>query len=413
MPFAFLHRFGKSTVILSPLLLFVAACLFSSRIATLPPARYELAVIAPYLISFAGLFLSFHFHRGRPFFAISILAVSYWLLKTYMIPGTNALAAKSLFNLLLLFVPFNLLLLTAMREKGVFTDAGRIRLVFLGLQTFVAIYLHNSFALSSINNVFPASWINKILSSSSIPQIFILLLAAEISIMLIFTLLRQSPIDSGLLGATISFAAACNWIYDPGLFIAFSTASVAIITISIIQDSYNMAFRDELTGIPSRRAMTELLHGIGRNYAFAMVDVDHFKKFNDTYGHDFGDQVLKMVAVKIASVSGGGKAFRYGGEEFAIVFARKKAAEVADNLEELRESIASYTLFIRDTERPRGGHEGKKQRGSERKGVSTTVTVSIGVADTNGGEVDKQEVIKAADKALYKAKNRGRNQVCI
>ena len=52
----------------------------------------------------------------------------------------------------------------------------------------------------------------------------------------------------------------------------------------------------------------------------AMIDVDHFKKFNDTHGHDIGDQVLKLVAARLAQVEGGGIAYRYGGEEFAVLF---------------------------------------------------------------------------------------------
>ena len=62
---------------------------------------------------------------------------------------------------------------------------------------------------------------------------------------------------------------------------------------------------------------------MGRHYTLAMIDVDHFKKFNDTYGHDVGDLVLKMVAHQISQVNGGGKAYRYGGEEFTTVLYRR------------------------------------------------------------------------------------------
>jgi GGDEF domain-containing protein len=369
-------------------------------------------MIAPYLICVAGLFLAFHFHRGRPFFALTILIVAFWLMKTYLMAGIDGLGVKSLFHILIVFVPFNLMLLSVMREKGVFSDAARIRIVFLGLQLFLASFLHNNFTLVPIKNIFFSPFISNILSHSPIPQPVIVILGFELAIILIFTIVRQSPIDSGFFGATISFVAACNWIHDPGLFVAFSSASAAIITVSILQDSYNMAFRDELTGIPSRRAMNEQLHGIGRNYAIAMVDVDHFKKFNDTYGHDVGDQVLKLVAKKLTAVNGGGKAFRYGGEEFTIIFPHKKATEVLAHLEEIREAIATYKLYIRESDRPQGKREGKKQRGGDNNGISTSVTVSIGVADSYDVEMNKQEVIKAADKALYKAKNKGRNQVC-
>ena len=93
-----------------------------------------------------------------------------------------------------------------------------------------------------------------------------------------------------------------------------------MVAIAVLQDTFRMAFRDELTGIPSRRALNERLAALGNRYTIAMLDVDHFKNFNDTYGHDLGDQVLKMVAAHIAGVGGGGKAFRYGGEEFTVLF---------------------------------------------------------------------------------------------
>ncbi|MDP0971523.1 diguanylate cyclase, partial [Klebsiella pneumoniae] len=83
------------------------------------------------------------------------------------------------------------------------------------------------------------------------------------------------------------------------------------------------AFRDELTGLPGRRALNERTQRLGRNYVLAITDVDHIKRFNDTHGHDVGDQVLRLVASKLSKVNGGGRAYRYGGEEFAVVFAGK------------------------------------------------------------------------------------------
>ena len=172
-----------------------------------------------------------------------------------------------------------------------------------------------------------------------------------------------------------------------------------------------MAYRDDLTGLQSRRALNEQLTGLGKRYAVAMVDIDHFKRFNDTYGHDVGDQVLSMVASRLERVSGGGRPFRYGGEEFTILFPRKKGAEVLPHLEDLRKSIAGYKLWLRSPDRPKKGSEGEKQRGGRGGEISVSVTVSIGAADSDDGHTPS-EVIGSADKALYRAKHKGRNQVC-
>lgn len=172
-----------------------------------------------------------------------------------------------------------------------------------------------------------------------------------------------------------------------------------------------MAFRDELTGLPGRRALNERLQRLGRNYVLAMSDVDHFKKFNDTHGHDVGDQVLRLVASKLSKVGGGGRAYRYGGEEFALVFAGKTLDECMPHLDELREAIAVYNIHLRNQEnRPQDDQQGRQRRAGTRA-TSVSVTVSIGVAERMPEQRTAEEVLKAADKALYSAKSAGRNCV--
>ena len=148
-----------------------------------------------------------------------------------------------------------------------------------------------------------------------------------------------------------------------------------------------------------------------------MVDVDHFKKFNDTYGHDVGDQVLRMVASRLANVTGDGKPFRCGGEEFAIVFRGKTAEEVADHVELLRQRIAESAFNVRGPERSHRRRNERRYRHSHRhlhaQQLETNVTVSIGLAQARTPADDVDWVVKAADAALYAAKERGRNRVVI
>ena len=183
-----------------------------------------------------------------------------------------------------------------------------------------------------------------------------------------------------------------------------------MIAAAVAHEAYQMAFRDELTGLPGRRALNERMQRLGRNYVLAMGDVDHFKKFNDTHGHDVGDQVLRLVASKLAKISGGGRAYRYGGEEFALVFAGKTLEECMPHLEVIRESIATYNIQLRNQEnRPQDDSQGRQRRaGSGASSVS--VTVSIGVAERIEQRTP-EEVLKSADQALYSAKGAGRNCV--
>jgi PleD family two-component response regulator len=148
-----------------------------------------------------------------------------------------------------------------------------------------------------------------------------------------------------------------------------------------------------------------------------MLDVDHFKRFNDTFGHDAGDQVLRMAASKMVQIGADGKVFRYGGEEFAIIFRHISAEEALEHAEALRRSIAETSFVVRGPDRSQRQRQERRQhhrpRKLRRERLDTRVTVSIGVAEPAGPDTPAENVIHAADKALYRAKERGRNRVEI
>nr|WP_243434878.1 MULTISPECIES: GGDEF domain-containing protein [unclassified Pseudomonas] len=182
---------------------------------------------------------------------------------------------------------------------------------------------------------------------------------------------------------------------------------------AVAHEAYQMAFRDELTGLPGRRALNERFERLGQQYVLAMVDVDHFKKFNDSHGHDVGDQVLRMVASQLRRTGGGGKAYRYGGEEFTLVFAGKSVEQCLPHLDAVRQSIEGYAMQLRDRgNRPKDDRQGRGRR-SGREAQSVSVTISVGVAERDGERRNPEEVIKGADQALYSAKSGGRNRVAV
>ena len=108
--------------------------------------------------------------------------------------------------------------------------------------------------------------------------------------------LRGSVIDASFAAAAATFALACNQLPSPDLFLWFCTISGVIVAAAVVQDSHRLAFYDELTGLPGRRALNERLESLDGGFTLAMVDIDRFKAFNDTWGHEVGDQVLKLVA---------------------------------------------------------------------------------------------------------------------
>ena len=109
----------------------------------------------------------------------------------------------------------------------------------------------------------------------------------------------------------------------------------------------------------------------------------------------------------MSKVTGGGSCFRYGGEEFAVVFNGKSVKQAKPHLEELRESIANSPFVINRVSRRKND---KKSKAKKAKSVS--VTVSIGVSDTKDRSATAWDILKLSDKALYRAKNKGRNCVC-
>ena len=175
------------------------------------------------------------------------------------------------------------------RERR-FTLAGRLRFAFLVLQLAAVVWiLRYQEDYSGISLFFGQQFLHiPLISAMVVPQAALLVAIAGFGLILYRVMARKSPIDSGLLGSLVAVFIACNTLAVSNFPLVFIGAAALILAVSILQDSHNMAFRDDLTGLPSRRALNEQMLSMGRQYAIAMLDVDHFKKFNDTHGHDVG-----------------------------------------------------------------------------------------------------------------------------
>jgi len=249
-----------------------------------------------------------------------------------------------------------------------------------------------------------------------LPQLALLTFAAAVAWLGMRMSILRKPVDTGFFwGACAAFVALHAAAPGRSSTLYFGTA-VLIFAAALVETFYLLAFHDELTSLPGRRAFNQALLGLAGRYAIAMVDVDHFKQFNDAYGHDTGDQVLRMVAGRLARVGGAGRAYRYGGEEFAIVFPGSGAEQACPHLEQLRQLIADSSFMVRGPERSRRKRPerryvqpGRRPVGKER--TRTNVTVSIGVAECGARLHTPELVIEAADQALYRAKDGGRNRV--
>jgi len=217
--------------------------------------------------------------------------------------------------------------------------------------------------------------------------------------------IRRTRVEAALFWALVAaFMGLRRTGNDEPLF--YFGAAGLILFYAVLEHGYEIAHRDELTGLPGRRALKEVMLELGGRYAVAMCDVDHFKTFNDTFGHEAGDQVLRFIGSKLSQVGGGARAFRYGGEEFTVVFPGRSAEEAQPFVESLREAIATSSFGLRAPGRP----EKKREHASEAP-IFVTITISIGVAENSKKLSTPELVLEAADGALYRAKESGRNCV--
>ncbi len=379
----------------------------AAMLLTLPSLRGTatgLATVFPFTVVAAALLLGWRFNRSRLVFAIALLALTEYLL----LRGVDTPRDRFYLHALTFLLPINLALVALLPERGTLTSAGLLRWVLLGVQALVVVFLAQSFPEKALKflttHVVPTRFTNW----TPVPQpSFIAFLA--ISVLLTMASLRepQSPVR-GYFYALIAVFAALSWPEaGPGREIWLASAGL-ILVIAVIEASYLMAYRDGLTELPGRRALNEALPRLSGQFTVAMVDVDHFKRFNDTYGHDAGDHVLRLVAARLAQAPGGGTAYRYGGEEFALVFPGKGQDECLPHLEELREMVETHRFTMRRRFRPRIKPKTDKGRKSRQ---AIMITVSIGVAERNHRNTSPDMVVQAADKALYRAKEAGRNRV--
>lgn len=402
---------ATARALLIPLVLLLAAHFAVPYLQAVPPAYRPLLQALPYAAVLLPLAVALLLNQGRAFYIAVLLLLCYWVLaRVRAAAGSDPFQAAVLFSACGILLPLNIVLFGSLRERGVVNGHGALRLGLILLQLVAVGWIigaKRTDILLLINREFLPLHIDGL----RLPQSALAALVLALALQLWRLWREQSVLSGGVLLVLLAVAVASNRVETYAVPEAFITAAALMLATSLVLHTHHIAYRDELTGLPGRRALNERLAALGRHYTIAMLDVDHFKKFNDTYGHDVGDQVLRMVASQIRRVGGGGKAFRYGGEEFTIVFPGKDEQHARPYLEEVREAVADYALVLRGKDRPASGPAGRGRRGQGKRQHSVGVTISIGMASRDQVRRDPEAVIKAADQALYRAKQAGRNRL--
>lgn len=358
------------------------------------------------VVVLAGLF-----HRGRAALAALVLLWAWaGLAASTGRPPLSDWPAPRL-EAVLLLAPLDLLLIACLVETSLLSLRGLLVTVLLGIQTALGLWLPAWCwdAVWQFERLPARSLLGDHLTARGWPtpglSAWVAVLAGLVAAVRWWRV--RDPVLAGIAAAAL-MAGGIGYGMLVGLTPSLPLLGGGLaLLIAVGWASYRLAFLDALTGLPGRRMLDERMVRLGRRWAVAMVDVDHFKKFNDEHGHEVGDQVLRMVAARLRHHFGG-NAYRYGGEEFTLLFPGRSAATARARCETFRADIAERKLVLRGTDRPR---RAPRRRSRAKRAQGLGVTVSIGVAERSAVMRRPEVLLKAADAALYKAKRGGRDQV--
>mgnify|MGYP000386225611 FL=1 len=248
-----------------------------------------------------SIVFSAQFSRSR-FSLLSALWLLYYSVEQQWLPGKFFIDTNG--QWLYLSGVFSLTLLAFIKDRGLFSLHGILRV----LAICIVILMAKTWLLAGL-------WLHSYLQPYQISFLSLDFISIDLPLYIAgAAILYRSVCASNLLVSSI-FTTLIIWhlLYQQQLELPLSVVISLLMMqyiLVVVIDSYYLAYRDELTGLASRRSLNQLALSLSRKYTVAMLDIDHFKKFNDSYGHDIGDQVLKLVAAKLAQVKGGGRVFR-------------------------------------------------------------------------------------------------------
>ncbi len=406
------YNLQKTVKLMIPgIILMLLAPVIHSQLHDLTFIQQQLLGYLPPLLGGLAVILCISFNQGRLLLTTVNLLCLFLLIQNQLQSSLSQPANFVLFSCLSLLFPLLQLFINFIPERGLST-----RWLIRHLPVIVSGYLFfwvaaQNHLLSDWFDGLPMGLIQMYSDPYLLSQWAVSLFAVTTLLGLIILWFRATLADACLVIITATIAAMLALFSESSISVLSCTLGLVLILFTVLFNSYSMAFIDELTGLPGRRALENTLRSAGRHYTLGMVDIDHFKKFNDTYGHDVGDQVLKMVASQMKQAARGATVFRYGGEEFTIVFKKMDEVRAIEIAEKVRTTIAAYPMRIRDKNRPGNEKQGRQFRhGSGRSDDTTEVTISIGLCEKTREHKDSQAVIKQADEALYLAKQQGRNR---
>jgi GGDEF domain-containing protein len=337
-------------------------------------AQAVLAPAAPYFCFgalAAALFLAWYYDQSRLLYCAAVIALTVVALDQPSFEWTALPLTAAI------LLPVNFVLFAALKERGVMTFDGLVEAGIVVAQVVAMPWIAGQ---SVVAGAF-FDWADPP-GEAGLPWTarwsFILGALA----ILVLILRRRGTLEKGMLWALVAMFVGFHQRTEPALWF-YSGIAGLFLAYGVLEHGRDLAFLDELTGLPGRRA------------------------FNSA-----GDQVLRMVAARLRHVGGGGRAYRYGGEEFLMLFRGRTAAEALPFVEAVRRDVADAGFTPRSPRRLAVKVEGGPAP-EHPIAPRVTITISIGLADSSKGRSTPDLVLDAADLSMYEAKDAGRNCVRV
>ncbi len=366
----------------------------------------------PFLFYPLLAYLGYKLNQTRIFF-ISYIYFGSYILTILFHNGYIIWLENSLVSTVTIALPISLSIILLFKESKLFGVKGFFHFLLCTLPFIFMLIFSYHFPVLMKKSLFYTSSLMDQLWASPIITIPIVLFTIAI-------ILNDKTLHFfmyALLVSLLPFEFAMNRIVNSQLnadangTLALCFSAIAILfSYAIYYLYWEKAYIDELTGIPNRRSLNESLQKLGKHYSLAMIDIDYFKKLNDTYGHAEGDNILRYLATYLNKMFGD-DAYRYGGEEFCIIFDGLSLNRAVKRVDWFRQLITSKKFFLRIPDNIRK-HKSKKDRGNSDKNYPfINITFSSGLACRDISNEQPIDIINQADKAMYWVKSHGRNRV--
>lgn len=384
---------------------------FSYLIPALPGTFLNLLHYLPYILILIIIVHSIVTNRSRDLNLSLTLILCYWILQNLIWPtDTNDTTAIVLYALIGIVLASNFFINCIIQERGILTKQSLYLTVFLFAEIIFMIWFVYSAPQLLKDYLFYPYFLISWLEMTQIYQSTLLLLLIALLVLLIKAIRTPRVVNSGFLGALIAVTLALHFINAPITSMMFYTVACLIMILALSLDNFHLTKIDVLTELPGKRAFRKKLLTMKNHYCIAILDIDQFSKTNKKYGLDICNQILRMIASRSRDMGRKGLAYRYAGEEFAIIFYDMKLNEAHMYLGRLCNSIANEPFLLRRKRRP---YFKPLVLPIHTIAKPVHVSVTVGVAEKQSHHKNPVEVLRTAKDALNRAKLQAREELIL